>query len=175
MRVLVLSPSFVPHGIISWERAVTMMFLGKVDVLDSYDAELRSPSITIKMPAVVRLKRQPQPIKRSVKFSRANVFARDGHRCQYCGSPKRVGELNYDHVVPRHRGGRTTWENIVSSCYPCNSRKANRTPEQAGMKLRRAPYAPKVLPLMPPRFDPRELPPIWSQWVQGFFREAAVA
>lgn len=175
MRVLVLCPSYVPHKVISWERAIIMYFLGKVDVVESYDEELRSPSLTMQMPAVVRLKRQPQAARRSIKFSRVNVFTRDNFRCQYCGSRKRAQELNYDHVVPRHRGGRTTWENIVSSCYPCNSRKANRTPEQAGMRLLRAPYTPKALPFTLPRFDPRDLPPVWAQWVQGFFHEEAVA
>src|SRR5262245_51511467 len=109
MRVLVLSPSYVPHKVIAWERAIVMIFTDKVDVVDSYDEELRSPSFTMKMPAVVRLKTTPSLMKRSVKFSRVNVLTRDGFRCQYCGSPKRMAELNYDHVLPRHLGGRTTW------------------------------------------------------------------
>jgi 5-methylcytosine-specific restriction endonuclease McrA len=176
MRVLVLTPSFVPHKVVSWERAITMYFCRKVEIVDSYDEDLRSPSMTMKMPAVVRLTKTPSGIKRSVKFSRLNVFTRDGFRCQYCGSPKRLGELSYDHVVPRHCGGRTTWENIVSCCYPCNHRKANRTPEQASMRLLRAPVRPKTLPLMPPRFDPRDVPPIWAEWVKAFFtQESAVA
>jgi 5-methylcytosine-specific restriction endonuclease McrA len=175
MRVLVLTPSFLPHKVITWERAVVMFFSGKVEIVDSYEEELRSPSITMKMPAVVRLKNTPSAVKRSVKFSRVNVFTRDGFRCQYCGSPKRMAELNYDHVTPRHLGGRTTWENIVSSCYPCNSRKANRTPEQAGMKLRQKPYAPKTLPVAPPRFDPRDVPPVWADYVRSFFKDEAAA
>jgi 5-methylcytosine-specific restriction endonuclease McrA len=176
MRVLVLTPSFVPHKVVSWERAIIMIFCHKVDVIDSYDEELRSPSTTMKMPAVVRLRTNPSGLKRSVKFSRINVFTRDGFRCQYCGSPKRVGELSYDHVVPRHRGGRTTWENIVSACYACNRRKANCTPEQAGMKLLRTPHVPKSLPILPPRFDPRDVPPVWADWVKAFFtQESAVA
>jgi 5-methylcytosine-specific restriction endonuclease McrA len=175
MRVLVLTPSYVPHQIVSWERAVMLFFAGKVDVVDSYDEELRAPSLVMKHPAVVVLKRPPRSGRRSVKFSRANVFARDGYRCQYCGSPKQGRELSYDHVVPRHRGGRTTWDNIVASCLPCNHRKGSRTPEQAGMRLLRAPIAPKSLPLAPPRFDARDLPRVWSEWVRGFYREEAVA
>jgi 5-methylcytosine-specific restriction endonuclease McrA len=174
-RVLVLTPAYVPHKVISWERAIVMFFNSKVQIVDVYDEELRSPSLTMKMPSVVRLVRNPAGVKRSVKFSRVNVFTRDGYRCQYCGSPKRMAELNYDHVVPRHFGGRTVWENIVTSCYGCNGRKANRTPEQAGMKLLRKPYAPKTLPLMPPRFDPRDIPPSWADYVRGFFTEEAVA
>jgi 5-methylcytosine-specific restriction endonuclease McrA len=174
-RVLVLTPSYVPHKVISWERAVIMYFSGKVDVLDSYDEELRSPSTVLKMPAVVKLKWHPAGVKRSVKFSRVNVFTRDDHRCQYCGSPKRMSELNYDHVVPRHVGGRTVWENIVACCYPCNARKKNRTPEQAGMKLLRKPYVPKTLPFATPRFDPREIPTVWADYVRAFFKDDAAA
>jgi 5-methylcytosine-specific restriction endonuclease McrA len=165
----------MPHGVIAWERAITMYFSGKVTIIDSYEEELRSPSFTMRIPSVVKLQRSPSPIKRSVKFSRMNLFTRDGFRCQYCGSPKRVSELNYDHVVPRHVGGRTVWENIVASCYPCNARKANRTPEQAGMKLLRKPYAPKTLPVLPPRFDPREIPASWVDYVRAFFKEEAAA
>jgi 5-methylcytosine-specific restriction endonuclease McrA len=165
----------VPHKVISWERAVVMYFSGKVEILDHYEEELRSPSLTMKMPSVVRLVRAPSGVKRSVKFSRVNVFTRDGYRCQYCGSPKRMGELSYDHVVPRHRGGRTVWENIVASCYGCNARKANRTPEQAGMKLIRKPFTPKSLPISPPRFDPRDVPAAWIEYVRSFFKEEAVA
>lgn len=174
-RVLVLTPAYVPHKVISWERAVVMFFGGKVQILDSYDEELRAPSLTMKMPSVVRLVRHPAGVKRSVKFSRVNVFSRDGFRCQYCGSPKRMTELNYDHVVPRHVGGRTCWENIVTSCYACNARKANRTPEQAGMKLLRKPYVPKTLPFVTPRFDPRDIPSSWADYVRGFFTKDAVA
>jgi hypothetical protein len=95
----------------------------------------------------------------------------------YCGTPKKMLELNYDHVIPRDQGGRTVWENIVASCYPCNERKRNRTPEQAGMKLLRKPYKPKTLPMVGPRFDPKDIPANWLQYVVGFmgFDEAAVA
>jgi 5-methylcytosine-specific restriction endonuclease McrA len=174
-RVLVLTASYVPHKVISWERAVIMYFSGKVEIVDSWDEELRAPSLTMLIPSVVRLKREPHRMKRSVKFSRMNVFTRDGFRCQYCGSPKRMNDLNYDHVVPRHLGGRTTWDNIVASCYPCNSRKANRTPEQAGMKLLRKPYAPHSLPVAPPRFDAKEVPPSWADYVRSFFKDEAAA
>lgn len=175
MRVLVLTQSYVPHKIVSWERAVLLYFSDKVDIVESYDEELRSPSMVMKMPAVVRLRKAVSGMKRSVKFSRVNVFSRDGFRCQYCGSPRRMGELNYDHVVPRHQGGKTTWENVVSSCYPCNSRKRNRTPEQAGMKLLRRPYRPTHLPVMGLRFDRRDIPPAWAEWCQAYFVEEAVA
>jgi 5-methylcytosine-specific restriction endonuclease McrA len=121
------------------------------------------------MPSVIRLIHPIVGMKRAIKFSRVNVFTRDGYRCCYCGTPKKARELNYDHVVPRHLGGKTTWENIVSSCYGCNGRKANRTPEQAGMRLRQKPHRPKTLPMVVPRFDPKEIPAVWAAWVQDYF------
>ena len=175
LRVLLLTPAYAPHRVISWERAVVMLWNDKVEVVEEYEEELRSPSRSIKMPAVVRLKKPFWGLKRAVKFSRHNVFTRDGFRCQYCGSPKRMGELNYDHVVPRHLGGRTVWENIVAACYPCNARKGNRTPEQAGMKLLTRPHRPKSLPLSVPRFDPRDIPASWAEYCKSYFVDAAVA
>jgi 5-methylcytosine-specific restriction endonuclease McrA len=92
-----------------------------------------------------------------------NVLARDGFRCCYCGQTKSARELNYDHVVPRHQGGRTVWENIVAACFACNSKKANRTPVQAGMKMHFRPHKPQVLPMRTPLILDKN--PIPTQWV----------
>ena len=163
-QTLLLTPWMMPHKIISWQTAVTMSFLGKVEVIEEYDEEIKSPTFSIRAPAVVRLKKPLGGMKRGVKFSRINVFARDDFRCQYCGQKRPVGELNYDHVVPRVQGGKTVWENIVTSCYDCNSRKRGRTPEQAGMKLLRAPVKPKALPMTTviPRHG--RIPEVWSPY-----------
>ncbi len=166
-RVLLLSPWFTPHKIISWQRAVTLIWEGKVDVLEEYEEILRSPSIEIKMPAVVRLKKAKGSIKRGVKFSRINVLTRDEFTCQYCGSIGSVNRLNYDHVVPRANGGKTTWENIVTACYKCNSKKGARTPEQAGMKLRSVPRKPASLPNYRMVVDPNRVHPLWEGWLNG--------
>jgi len=175
MRVLVLTSSYVPHKVVSWEHAIGMLYGDppSVEVVEHTD-EVIHPS-GIKMPSVVRLLKQIVGQKRAVKFSRMNVLTRDNFRCCYCGSPRKPRELNYDHVIPRHLGGRTTWENIVSSCYPCNARKRNRTPEQAGMALLQRPYKPKTLPVVAPRFDPKEIPEEWANWVKGFFVDDKVA
>ena len=164
-QTLLLTPWMMPHKIVPWQTAVTMSFLGKVDVLEEYDEEIRSPSMAIKAPAVVRLKRPFGGMKRGVKFSRINVFARDDFRCQYCGTRRPAHELNYDHVVPRVQGGKTVWENIVTSCYECNTQKRGRTPEQAGMRLLSAPVKPRTLPMTPilPR-DGRRIPEAWSSY-----------
>jgi 5-methylcytosine-specific restriction endonuclease McrA len=163
-RVLLLTPWMSPHKVISWQAAVTLFFLKKVDVLETYEEDLPSPSMTIKMPAVVRLNKPLDARKRAVKFSRINVFTRDGFRCQYCGERKEMRDLNYDHVLPRVRGGKTVWENIITSCYPCNDRKGNKTPEEAGMKLLRKPFKPKSLPLSFLQLDRRTIPEIWGPY-----------
>lgn len=163
-RTLLLNPWMMPHKIISWQDAITMMYLDKVEVLEAYDEEIISPSVSIRMPAVVRLKRAVGSVKRGVKFSRTNVFTRDGYRCQYCGEKKRSDELNYDHVVPRVQGGKTVWDNIVTACYPCNNRKRNRTPEQAGMALLSKPVKPRTLPIAPVLIDTKRMPEAWSMY-----------
>lgn len=164
-RVLLLSPSYMPHKIISWQRAVILLWEDKVEVLEEYDEVLRSPSVEIKMPAVVRLKKALGPIKRGVKFSRINVLTRDGFTCQYCGAHNSSRKLNYDHVLPRAKGGKTHWENIVSACYTCNEKKRDRTPEQAGMRLRNRPHRPKALPMGRMVVDPSRVHPLWENWL----------
>ena len=164
-RTLVLDPGYQPHRIVSWQRAVTMLFEGKVEVIEEYDQDIRSVSITIKMPAVVRLLRRIRGRKKAVKFSRINVMTRDKFRCQYCGRKLPMRQLNYDHVVPRSRGGRTVWENIVTSCYRCNDRKGGRTPAEAGMRLRTRPVKPRSLPFVTLRFNTESIPDAWASWV----------
>jgi len=163
MRTLLLTPWMSPHRIISWQRAIVLLYTGKVEVLEVYhDEALVSPSLALKTPAVVRLTKGTVHQKQTVRFSRINVMTRDGFRCQYCGERKTMRELNYDHVIPRVRGGKTVWENIVTSCYACNDRKGCRTPDEAGMKLLRKPQKPTSLPLSSPlRMDSAELPEPW--------------
>ena len=163
-RVLLLSPWMAPHKVISWQSAVTLYFLEKVEILEEYDEDLPSPSMTMKMPAVVRLRKPLASMKRAVKFSRINVFTRDGFRCQYCGVRRAMRELNYDHVVPRSRGGRTVWENIVTSCYDCNDRKGGKTLKEAGMTLLRPPFKPKSLPMSYLQLERRTIPELWEPY-----------
>jgi 5-methylcytosine-specific restriction endonuclease McrA len=161
MRTLLLTPWMAPHRVVSWERSVVLVVLGKVDVLEEYDEEIRSQSLAMRTPAVVRLKKGGAR-KQVVRFNRVNVYTRDGFRCQYCGEKKAMRELNYDHVIARVRGGKTVWENIVTSCYACNDRKGSRTPEEAGMTLRRKPFKPSSLPVTPVLSITRsEMPALW--------------
>lgn len=166
MQTLVLDQGYQPHRIVPWQRAVTMLFTDKVEVVHEYDEEIRSVSLTIKMPAVVRLLRSVRSRKRMVKFSRINVATRDNHQCQYCGVKLPLKQLTFDHVVPRSQGGNTSWRNIVMACRPCNGRKGGRTPHAAGMRLLQEPVKPKWLPVMTFRVEhAASFPEAWSQWL----------
>jgi 5-methylcytosine-specific restriction endonuclease McrA len=164
-RTLLLTQGYEPIQIISWQRAITLLALDKVDVVEEYDAQIHAVSLVLNVPAVVRLRKAFRRHAKLVKFSRVNIYARDGHRCQYCGDRCSIDELTYDHVVPRSKGGHTTWENIVSACYACNRDKANRTPAEAGMKLRATPARPTWMPSVQIRVSARSVPDAWRDYV----------
>jgi 5-methylcytosine-specific restriction endonuclease McrA len=166
MQTLVLTHAYEPHRVVSWQRAITMYFDDKVEVLAEYEEDVRSVGFSLKMPAVVRLVRAMRHPRRGVRFSRANVLARDAFACQYCGRRASPRELTFDHVVPRARGGRTTWDNIVTACTRCNRRKGDRTPDEAGMTLRTRPVCPHELALVFVHFElGRTVPDAWRDWV----------
>ena len=165
LQTLLLSASYEPIKVVSWQRAVTLLSLGKIEVLEEYDRDVRSPTVVFKMPAVVRLLQTFKRNRKQVKFSRINICARDKYRCQYCGHKLPVAELTYDHVVPRSAGGKTSWENIVSACEPCNSRKGNRTPAQAGMRLLTVPVRPKALAAYVLRLSRDNAPEAWRDYL----------
>ena len=162
---LVLNPWMAPHRVCTWFDGICLIVKGTVDVLEEYDETVSSPSVTMQLPAVVRLRRPVSTHKKGVKFSRINVFTRDNFTCSYCGTRKGMKDLNYDHVVPRIQGGKTVWENIVTSCYPCNDRKAGRTPQQAKMKLLHQPFKPKTLPMTQPMLGLRVIPDLWKPYL----------
>ena len=164
-RTLLLNQGYEPIKVIAWQRAITLIALHKVEVLEEYDAQVRAPSVIIQVPAVVRLRKPHRRHANPVRFSRVNIYARDGHRCQYCGVKCTIDGLTYDHVVPRSRGGKTSWDNIVSCCYACNARKANRTPAEARMALRSAPVRPAWMPAVQIRVSARSVPEAWRDYV----------
>jgi len=146
METLVLSTRYEPVARVSWERAVTLFFAGKVEVVEEYeDRCIRSVTLELRMPSVIRFLRGVRAFRKAVRFCRENVLARDEGRCQYCGRKISRTEATYDHVVPRARGGVTSWDNVVIACFRCNQKKGGRTPAEAGMKLRVAPAKPKAL------------------------------
>lgn len=147
-HALVLNASFEPLHIVSWQRAIQLLFQGKVEVIEEYDQEIRTVRLTMKIPAVLRLI-QYIPLKKKknvIRFSRTNIFLRDGYTCQYCAKKFIKTNLTLDHVIPVVQNGPKSWENIVTACKPCNQRKGGRTPSEAGMRLIRKPRYPEWLP-----------------------------
>lgn len=147
-HALVLNASFEPLHIVTWQRAIQLLFQGKVEVIEESDEEIRTVRLTIKVPAVLRLLNYVPLSKKKniIRFSRANVFLRDNNTCQYCDRQFHKGNLTLDHVVPIVQGGKKSWANIVTACKPCNQKKGGRTPTQAGMVLVRKPRQPNWLP-----------------------------
>ena len=164
-QVLLLNVTYEPLKIINWKKAVTLSILGKVEVLEEYGREIHSVSFTIRLPAVVRLLRMVKKPKTSVKFSRQNIYARDKYRCQYCGRRFPVEELSYDHVIPKSRGGKTVWSNIVTCCMTCNRKKGGRTPKEANMTLIRQPARPAWLPALRITIGFKEVPTSWRDYL----------
>lgn len=140
--VLVLNQNYEPLNVCNARRAIVLLDRGKAEVLEHRRSLLRTPSRAVPLPSVIRLFyliKRPRP---QVRLSRREIFLRDTYTCQYCGL--QTHDLTLDHVVPRHRGGKHTWENLVSACKHCNHRKGNRTPEEARMALLRQPTKPKA-------------------------------
>lgn len=133
------SENFLTHDFASWQDFSRN---------NPEEKMVQGVSLSIRIPRVIVLLMFDRLPKKEVKFTRHNVFERDKNTCQYCGKIFDRSELNLDHVIPREKGGQTTWENIVCSCIPCNSRKANKLPHQAGMHLIRAPKKPRWRPFV---------------------------
>jgi 5-methylcytosine-specific restriction endonuclease McrA len=194
--VLVLNRFYMAIRVINVRRGLTLLYRGCAEVITiddcqyaNYDFDawcelsqlyalekqpgedyIKAVSFDLQVPRIIRLTRYDKVPKSTVRFNRKNLFARDSHRCQYCGQTRPVNQLSLDHVVPRSLGGKTTWENIVCSCMSCNSRKGGRTPSQAGMKLLSTPAKPRTNPAMAiPLDDPR-----YASW-KTFVQDGAIA
>ncbi len=171
-KVLVLNRHFLPVHITSVRRAFSLLYQGLAEAVDeqyrTFDfhswselsVAVRDESVglvhgAIRVPRVILLLTYDRIPRREIRFNRFNVYSRDRNTCQYCGVRMGRPDLTLDHVVPRSQGGRSTWENIVCSCQPCNRRKGGRTPKQAAMKLMREPRRPDWTPFMLNAFSPR--------------------
>lgn len=133
--------SYFPLSTIGWQDSVKAVYEGTHVVVREYDIEVKSPSLVMKLPSVLAVRSYVHAPSR-VAFTRYNVFLRDRFRCQYCGDRHVANDLTFDHVVPRSRGGKTVWDNIVTCCDPCNGRKDDKTLAEAGMHLKRLPQVP---------------------------------
>jgi 5-methylcytosine-specific restriction endonuclease McrA len=155
--------SYFPLSLWSWQDAVKAAYLERVDIVAEYDDVVHSPSIEIRVPSVIVLRDYVKP-RKTTAFTRFNLFLRDEFTCQYCGSH---GDMTFDHVIPRCRGGRTTWENVVASCGPCNLRKGSRSLRDSGMGLRRPASQPTTAQLMNAgrKFPPNYLHESWTDFL----------
>lgn len=178
--VLVLNRGFAALALTDVKRCFTLLYKGHVRaVLPDYttyafqewcdvpvqpeDDVVTTPSMVLKVPRVIQLLSCDRPPRHDVKFSRHNIYMRDANRCQYCGKRFSTSELSLDHVVPLSKRGPSSWDNVVCACLPCNVRKGNRTPEEAGMKLIRTPSKPKATPLG--LLAPHRIHPTWKNFL----------
>ena len=166
-QTLLLNATFEPLKVVHWQKAITLLCQGKVEVISVYDREIHSVSLSFKLPSVIRLLRYIKIRRRfdTVPFSRANIYARDDHTCQYCGRSSLIGDLTFDHVVPVAQGGRKDWENIVTCCIICNRQKGGRAPAEAGMHLIRMPRRPQRTPAVRITIGLREAPESWRDYL----------
>jgi len=172
-QVLVLNASYEPLNVTTVRRAHVLVFKGKAEVIEELDQPLRSATGAFPWPHVIRLVqyvRVPRTLQR--KISRRALFARDGWRCMYCGTTN--GRLTLDHVVPRSRGGDSVWENVVTSCAPCNLRKADRLVEEVGLTMRVHPTPPS--PSLFIRLAAPKIPQTWAPYLgEGALGSATAA
>ncbi len=141
-RVLVLNLDHSPVAVVSPQKAIVLLLLDKANCLSTYELlEIRTVSRSFEYPAVIRLNHYKNIPYRGALLNRVNLFRRDGGECQYCGSRR---HLTIDHVIPRSKGGKTSWTNLVTACNRCNMNKGDKTPEQAGLILQKEPFKPSL-------------------------------
>ncbi|HKJ44500.1 MAG TPA: HNH endonuclease [Balneolales bacterium] len=139
-HVLLLNQDYQPLSICNVKKSILLLLLGKAEMIhDNPRRKIHTISDEFKFPSVIRLRSYARTPYRHIVLSRKNIMKRDGHHCQYCGSTE---DLTIDHVIPKSRGGKDTWENLVTACYRCNRIKGNKTPKEASMLLKREPFRP---------------------------------
>ena len=179
LKTLILSPWMAPHRIAHWHDAIVLAVTDKADTLESYDVVCSSPSVSLQIPAVMRLRKEMRATKKGVKFSRQNVYQRDRYMCCYDGKTYAARDLTYDHVIPRSRWAGdpakvTDWLNIVTACRQCNVYKDDKTPLEAGMRMHYQPFVPRVLPMTAPFVvDVARMPPQWEPYVRAMLARTA--
>jgi 5-methylcytosine-specific restriction endonuclease McrA len=158
--------SYFPLSIWPWQEAVKAIFRESVVVISEYERVVRSPTQELKLPSVLALK-EYVPSARKPAFTRFNVFLRDDWECQYCGGAYKTNDLTFDHVIPKSRGGRTSWDNIVTACHDCNLLKGSYLPHECSMYPRTAPRQPTVYELQDHgrRFPPNFLHESWRDFL----------
>lgn len=160
--VLLLNLSYEPIKVIHWKRALNLYFLNKAEILETYDTVIRSVRLSIYMPSVMRLLKMAKYFRRNIPLTRQNILLRDGFRCQYCSVSLSPQVATIDHVIPKSKGGSSTWDNLVTACPECNRKKGDKTPSEAGLTLLALPKKPLWLPLIKTSQD---LPECWKNYI----------
>ena len=158
--------SYFPLSLWGWQDVVKAVFLNRVDIVQKYERIISSPSFQIELPSVIALREYVQ-LSRSPAFTRFNVFLRDKFSCQYCSKPFLASELTFDHVIPRSKGGKTNWENVVAACTKCNLYKSNKMPAKTGINPIRLPVRPSTYQLQENgrKFPPNHLHHTWTDYL----------
>lgn len=164
-KVLVLNASYEPINICGVKRAIILVVTGVASTEEETSLFIRSPSVVMKIPAVIRLVEYVKISYRSKALSKKNIFLRDQYTCQYCGKKFDVKDLTLDHVLPKSRSGKSTWENLVTACKKCNVKKGDRTPKEAGLTLTNKPRSGSITFLHIVRFKGKEN----DQWKKYLF------
>jgi 5-methylcytosine-specific restriction endonuclease McrA len=163
---LILNSGYEPIKVVNWRKAIVLWLQGKVEVLEFHTITVHSPSCTLHLPAVIRLKQYIRPyLSLSVRLSRQNIFLRDEHTCQYCRQRFSEKRLTIDHVIPLSRGGRHEWTNVVTACSACNNKKGDKTPEKANLILNRRPVRPSWLPNRDLELQDNHMPSTWLPYL----------
>lgn len=163
MKALLLNSTYQPISFVDSRKAINLIVKGKVEVISSWKKKyVYSARDKIEIPAVIRLKYYVRWIPRKSRFNRNGLFRRDGYTCQYCGRKFKLSDLTIDHILPSSRGGKTTWMNCVASCFSCNNKKSNKTPDEAHMKLLSLPK----IPTLSIKNEAELIDPIHNDWDQ---------
>ncbi len=170
---LLLDQCFAPIRIIPWQKAFCMGLHQRVEVLCQHVRPIRGVDRDYAAPAVVRLLGPRRPEHDALRFSRVGVYRRDGYSCQYCGRRLRRDQCTLDHVIPRHLGGPTTWQNVVTACGPCNTKKGGHTLDEVRMQPRRRPERPRWLPVGRDTFG-AWIPEVWHAWLAPFLEKSSL-
>tara|TARA_B100001123_G_scaffold441043_1_gene581446 strand:+ start:678 stop:1214 length:537 start_codon:yes stop_codon:yes gene_type:complete len=155
--------SYFPLSVCNWKESIKAVYLDKVSVISEYNEIVRSPSIKIKIPSVIALK-EYVICSRKPAFTRFNVFLRDGFECQYCGAEN---NLTFDHILPKSRGGKTTWENVITACSDCNTSKGNKTLKELKLSIDKEPFEPSISNLQEKikKYPPNYLHDSWKDYL----------
>ncbi len=168
MQVLLLNSAYEPLKVISWKKAIILLFKQKAETIEEYgDFFIHSQRVTLSVPAVIRLYYYVN-IRRfqNLRFSKENIFYRDNYTCVYCGYQFPKNQLTLDHVIPFSKGGQKTWANIVTACHTCNNKKGDRSPEQFGYKLMKKPKMPSIKNYISFYTKVQTIPEQWRAYLQ---------